>query len=142
MTIGSVNYQIFPSTGFAIGDSLHDSPSSYNYARSGAVSGIPVPEGVNIDVQRVIDLLLDQLEQLSYHIAVYRTEPRTEPIVADLNLDAEIDFDVEMFASDDARLDALIDQYAQVRDYVETEGVSAPFAPVGPFAGMLFGVDA
>jgi len=147
MTIGASHYEMYPIMGYAINDfyggRLPASESS-NYAQLRQASGVPAPEigGVNIDAARVIDILLGQLEQISYQLSVSRTEPQTAPIVAEVNVDAEINMDAEVYASNEERVNALLEQYAQLRAYVEEmdTGFYAPTA--GPFAGMLFGVDA
>ena len=148
MTIGSVPYQAFPSMGFAISQSqggrmsLPVSPSSYMHAHFRHVSGVPAPEGVegvSINTLRVLDILLEQLDQLTQ---LARTEAQAEPFVAQLDLDAEMDVNAESYLDGEARVNLLIEQYAQLRADMEAEGYSNPFAPTGPFAGMLFGVNA
>jgi len=132
MTIGSVSYQAVPYTEYAISESG---------AYSRHVPYMPTPErseGVIVDTARAIDILLGQLEQLSYHLSLARTEPQSDPYVAAANADAEINLD----ADTEARFNALVEQYAQLRDYAEAEGVAeSPFAAAGPFAGTLFGVN-
>jgi len=147
MTIGASHYEMYPIMGYAINDfyggRLPASESS-NYAQLRQASGVPAPEigGVNIDAARVIDILLGQLEQISYQLSVSRTEPQTAPIVAEVNVDAEINMDAEVYASNEERVNALLEQYAQLRAFVEETDASYYALATSPFAGMLFGVDA
>jgi len=144
MAIGLVSYPEFPIVGYAIGGSQVGSvslPESSAYMQSRNVLGIEAfqgVEGVNISQGQVIDILLGQLDQLSYQLA--RSEPQTEPVVAEVNIDAGVRIDTETYASDEARMEALLEQYMQLRAEVEAEGLDNPFAPAGPFAGMLFDI--
>jgi len=147
MTIQSIPYQTFSGMDYAISESLGGippSPSSYD-SRPRYVSSAPAQisvEGIDVDTMRVIDLLLGQLEQLSYQLA--RTEAQTEPFVAQTNADTETDTSVASTeASYQARLDTLVELYSQVRAEVEAAGLlDDPYIPAGPFAGMLFDVAA
>jgi len=140
MTIGQVSYQAYLDTGYAIGASVPVPPSSYELQGSMYASGMPAPEGVNIDTQRAIDILLGQLEQISYQLHLFsRTEPQTEPAIVQANTDFEPIRTAEAYADDQARFDALVEQYAQLRAEVEEADLSQPYGPTaGPFAGMLF----
>jgi len=144
MTIQSVPYQTFSGMDYAISESLgriQASPSFYD-SRSGYIPAPVSAEGVNVDTVRIIDLLLGQLEQLSYQLA--RTEAQTEPLIAEANADTEMSANVANIEADyQARLDALVDLYAQVRADVEAAGLlDDPYIPAGPFAGMLFDIAA
>jgi len=147
MTIQSVPYQTFPGMDYAIRESLGGippSPSSYDPS-SRYVPSAPAAtsvEGVSVDTVRIIDLLLGQLEQLSYQLA--RTEAQTEPLIAEANVDAEAIASAANIEADyQARLDTLVELYAQVRADVEAAGlIDDPYIPAGPFAGMLFDVAA
>jgi|GEM_PF-1649055 len=148
MTIGASHYEMYPIMGYAINDfyggRLPASESS-TYAQLRQASGVPAPEsaeGVNIDASRVIDILLGQLEQISYQLSVSRTEPQATPVVAEVNVGAEINMDAEVYASNEERVNALLEQYTQLRAFVEETDASYYALATSPFAGMLFGVDA
>jgi len=141
MTIGSVPYQEFPIGGSQIGSVSLPTPESSAYMRPGNALDANVfqgVEGVNISAGQVIDILLGQLDQLSYQLA--RSEPQADPVIAEVNIETGARVETEAYASDEARMDALLEQYAQLRAEVEAEGLDNPFAPTGPFAGMLFDI--
>jgi len=139
MIIQPMSYQTVPMVDYAPRD-------FYSYSRQ--VAAAPVfesAEGAEIDSSRVIDILLGQLEQLSYHLA--RVEPRSEPMFAETgdedNSGAQEYRPVETYASNEERYNALIEQYAQLRANIEEASLrDSPFAPAGPVAGMLFGIAA
>ncbi|MCL2192244.1 MAG: hypothetical protein FWB78_02470 [Treponema sp.] len=142
MTIQSIPYQSFSGMDYASIESLGGippSPSSYESRPRYVPTQVNV-EGVNVDTVRVIDLLLGQLEQLSYQLA--RTEAQTEPPIAEANVEAEIS--VSTNEDYQARFDAFVGMYAQVRADVESAGVvDEPYVPSPePFAGMLFEIAA
>lgn len=145
MTIGASNYEMYPIMGYAINDfyggRLPASESS-TYAQLRQASGVPAPDGVNVDAARVIDILLGQLEQISYQLSISRAEPQAMATVADVNVSADISMDAEVYASNEERVNILLEQYAQLRTYVEEMDPSFYAPTASPFAGMLFGVDA
>jgi len=139
MTIGSVSYQTFPIAEYA-NSGAHSQPRYSERIHS--APALERPEGADIDTVRAIDILLGHLEQISYDLS--RTEARTEPIAAEAPAPADAEFSVsaaETEPDNDARFNALLEQYAQIRAEAETVAVSNPYAPAGPFAGMLFGID-
>jgi len=147
MTIQSLPYQTFSGMDYAISESLGGippSPSSYE-SRSRYASGAPAQvnvEGVDVDTMRVIDLLLGQLEQLSYQLA--RTTAQTEPLVAEASVEADTSVSAASEADYQARFDAFVEMYAQVRADVESAGLfDDPYiASLDTFAGMLFDIAA
>lgn len=141
MTIQPVSYQTFPIAEYAARD-------SYSYSRQIATAPtFGSAAGVEIDSNRVIDILLGQLEQLSYQLTTTRAEAQSEPLFAETrsaeDLGAEVAASAETYSSTEERYNALIDQYAQLRADIEEAGLpESPFAPAGPVAGMLFGIAA
>ncbi|MCL2190993.1 MAG: hypothetical protein FWB79_03270 [Treponema sp.] len=144
MTIQSVPYQTFSGMDHAISESLGSvqaSPSSYGSQPRHVPASVSV-EGVDVDTMRVIDLLLGQLEQLSYQLA--RMEAQTEPAATEANVGAEISAGIASMEADyQARFDAFVEMYAQVRADVESAGlIDDPYVPASQFAGMLFEIAA
>jgi len=144
MTIGAVSYQEFPIVGYATGvpqigrEAFPESSAYANLRNAIGVNALEGIAGVNISTGQVIDILLGQLDQLSYQLA--RSEPQADPVIVEANIEAGARVETEAYASDEARMDALLEQYSQLRAEVETEGLDNPFAPAGPFVGMLFDI--
>jgi len=139
MTIQSVPYQAFSGMEYAVSDSYSRNSHAYN---------VSVPEAAaepRVDISRAIDILLGQLEQISYQLA--RSEAQIEPVAAETEAAANVEeFAIGTGAESmdaEAQFSALVEQYAQLRAYVEETGApESLFAPAGPFAGMLFGIAA
>jgi len=126
MDIGTIPHHAFPSIGYAIsaaGDgrmSLPVSPSQVIYSHFKHVSGTPAPEGtsgVNITKLKILDTLIEQLSKM-----------KNQPI-SELGIAGE---------HDDARINALIDQYQKQIKAAQSVSVYTPLAPI---TGMLFNIS-
>jgi len=125
MDIGAIPHHAFPSIGYAISAaadgrmSLPVSPSQLIYSHFKHVSGTPAPEGtsgVNITKLKILDTLIEQLSRM-------KNQPISEYGMADEN--------------DDARINALIDQY-QKQIKAASAGIYSPAAPI---TGALFSIS-
>ena len=125
MNIGAVPHHAFPSIGYAISAavdgrmSLPVSPSQVIYSHFKHVSGTPAPEGtsgVNITKLKILDTMIEQLSKMKNH-------PVSEFGMADEH--------------DDARINALIDQYQK---QIKTASASI-YTPLAPITGALFSIS-
>jgi hypothetical protein len=123
MDIGAVSTNAFPSIGYAISEAsngrmtLPVSPGMMIYSHFKHVSGTPAPEGtqgVNITRLKILDTMIEQLSKI-----------KNQPQAEFGNLDG----------SDEARINALIEQYQkQIKNAVS----AAVYAPAAPSTGALF----
>jgi hypothetical protein len=124
MNVGSINHT-FPSIGYAINAakngrmSLPVAPAQLIYSHFKHVSGTPAPEGtqgVNISKLKIINTLIEQLSRMKNETPA--------------NLG-------EMSASDEKRIDAMIEQYQKQLKAAQSV---AHYAPAAPNAGVLFNI--
>ena len=127
MSVGTVPYHAFPSIGYAMTAaqsgrmSLPVSPSSYIYSHFKHVSGTPAPEGtqgVNISKLKILDTLIEQLSKIKKMSS------------SDLG---------SLDASDENRINALIEQYQK---QIKAAQVVTPYTPAAPVTGALFSISA
>jgi len=123
MDIGAVSNHAFPSIGYAISEAsngrmtLPVSPGMLIYSHFKHVSGTPAPEGtqgVNITKLKILDTMIEQLSKM-----------KNKPQAEFGNLDG----------SDEARINALIEQYQKQIKATQAVGV---YAPAAPATGALF----
>ncbi|MCL2184713.1 MAG: hypothetical protein FWB86_02500 [Treponema sp.] len=124
MDIGVIPHQAFPSIGYALTassygrTSLPVAPGMVIYSHFKHVTGTPAPEGtqgVNISKLRILDALIEQLSKL-------KKQSMTE-------------FG-NMEGSDEARINALIEQYQKQLKAAQTVNVYAAAPPTG----LLFNI--
>jgi len=124
MEIGVIPHQAFPSLGYAITASGHGrtslpvAPGMVIYSHLKHVSGIPAPEGtlgVNISKLRILDALIEQLSKI-----------KSRPVAEFGNFEG----------SDEARINALIEQYQKQLKSAQSVSAYTPAAP----AGLLFNI--
>jgi len=129
MNIGVIPHQAFPSIGYALTassygrTSLPVAPGMVIYSHFKHVTGTPAPEGtqgVNISKLRILDALIEQLSKLKS-----QSSAQTKSAVFG-NLDG----------SDEARINALIEQYQKQLKAAQTVNVYSAAPP----AGLLFNI--
>jgi len=123
MDIRAVSNHAFPSLGYAISEArngrmtLPVSPGLLIYSHFKHVSGTPAPEGtqgVNISKLKILDTMIEQLSKMK------------KQSLSDFG-----NFD----KSDEARINALIEQFQKQIKATQAIGV---YAPAAPAAGALF----
>ena len=131
MNIGTVQYQPFPTIGYAISASqggrmsVPVSPSSYIYSHFKHVSGVPAPEGVggvNIDRLKILDTLIEQLSQM-------KKQPEISLKTREFDLPGE-----------DRNIGALIEQYHEQIRMVQEQRSKSPYALTPPLTGAVFSI--
>lgn len=130
MNIGAIPNNTIPSIGYAITasqggrTSLPVSPGLVIYSHFKHVSGTPAPEGtkgVNISKLKILDTLIEQLSRMKHQ--------------------KNIDFgEIENVdnASEQKRIDALIDQYQKQIKAAQAVNV---YTPAAPATGALFSIS-
>jgi len=127
MSIGAIPHQAFPSIGYAISAasggraSLPVAPGMLIYSHFKHVSGTPAPEGtsgVNISKLKILDTLIEQLSKIK------------NQKTADFG-NAE--------GNDEARINALIEQYQK---QIKAAYSVSLYTPAAPTAGALFSIAA
>jgi len=125
MSIGAIPHQAFPSVGYAIAasnygrTSLPVSPGLVIYSHFKHVSGTPAPEGtmgVNINKLRILDTMIEQLSKM-----------KNRPMADFGNLNG----------NDEARINALIEQYQKQMKAAQSVAV---YTPASPVTGALFNI--
>ena len=130
MNIGTVQYQPFPTIGYAISASqtgrmsVPVSPSSYIYSHFKHVSGVPAPDGagVNIDRLKILDTLIEQLSQM-------KKQPEISIKTRELN-----------FSNEEQNISALIEQYHEQIRMIQEHRSKSPYAPTPPLTGAVFSI--
>jgi len=126
MDIGAIPHHAFPSIGYAISAasdgrmSLPVAPSQVIYSHFKHVSGTPAPEGtsgVNITKLKILDTLIEHLSKM-----------KNQPI-SEFGMEGE---------HDDARINALIDQYQKQIKAAQSASIYTPPAPI---TGALFSIS-
>ncbi|MCL2213666.1 MAG: hypothetical protein FWC06_00515 [Treponema sp.] len=128
MSTGAIPHQAFPSMGYAISASavggrasLPVAPGMLIYSHFKHVSGTPAPEGttgVNISKLKILDTLIEQLS---------RIKNQTSANISDTE------------NSDEARINALIEQYQK---QIKAAYSVSVYTPAAPAAGVLFNIAA
>ena len=126
MSVGGIPHQTFPSIGYAITaarygkTSLPVSPGLVIYSHFKHVSGTPAPEGtqgVNLNKLRILDMMIEQLSKM-----------KNKPAA---------DFGYLDGASDEKRINALIEQYQKQMKAAQSVAV---YTPASPATGALFNI--
>jgi hypothetical protein len=129
LNIGTVQYNAFPSIGYAINASrggrmsLPVSPSAYIYSHFKHVSGVPAPEGVqgvNISRLKILDTLIEQLAKM---------KKQPSPYLGERGQDEE------------KRINALIEQYQGQIRAAQAASAVIPYAAAAPAAGAVFSLS-
>jgi len=133
MNTGAIPHQAFPSMGYAISASaaggrasLPVAPGMLIYSHFKHVTGTPAPEGttgVNISKLKILDTLIEQLSRAKNQAAA---SGKSEEF-GDLE------------GSDEARINALIEQYQR---QLKTAYSVSVYTPAAPAAGALFNIAA
>ena len=131
MNTGAIPHQAFPSMGYAISASamggrasLPVAPGMLIYSHFKHVSGTPAPEGttgVNISKLKILDTLIEQLSRIKNQAFTGSSEFGN------------------MEGSDEARINALIEQYQK---QLKTAYSVSVYTPAAPAAGVLFNIAA
>jgi len=132
MSTGAIPHQAFPSIGYAINaaaggrTSLPVAPGMLIYSHFKHVSGTPAPEGtsgVNITKLKILDTLIEQLSRIKNQASQQGVQPEFGGPEG----------------SDEARINALIEQYQKQIRAAYTSGI---YAPAAPATGALFNIAA
>jgi len=127
MNIGAIPHQAFPSIGYAINaaaggkTSLPVAPGMLIYSHFKHVSGTPAPEGtsgVNISKLKILDTLIEQLSRMK------------NQKMADFG---------NSEGNDEARINALIEQYQK---QIKAAYSVSVYTPAAPATGVLFNIAA